>query len=139
MKRSFVLYLVCTLIGCSQIDELTDRVTNLEDRVNKIEVLCANLNTNISAMQSIIVALQNNDYILSVTELLEGNQQVGYKITFNKSGEIIIYHGQDGKDGESGQDGSNGTDGKDGKDGADGKDGQNGTTPIIGVAIYDGY
>ena len=86
---------------------------------------CEQMNANIEALQVIVNALQNNDYITSITPIYEGGKEVGYIITFTKSGKVTIYHGQDGKDGQDGANGSNGTNGTDGVDGH---------TPIIGVA-----
>ena len=86
---------------------------------------CEQMNANIEALSVIVNALQNNDYVTSVTPIYEGGKEVGYIINFSKSGSVTIYHGKDGLDG------SNGQDGQDGQDGADGKDGQ---TPVIGVA-----
>ena len=85
---------------------------------------CNEMNTNISSLQSIITALEENDYVTSVTPLMEEGKAIGYTISFSKSPAIIIYHGKDGQDGTPGQDG------KPGKDGAPGKDGN---TPIIGI------
>ena len=89
---------------------------------------CEQMNTNIEALQVIVNALQNNDYIASITPIYEGGKEVGYIINFTKSGKVTIYHGQDGKDGQDGANGSNGTNGTNGTDGVDGH------TPIIGVA-----
>ncbi len=113
--------------GCSdEYDDsaLSGRVDNLENRVAKLEELCRQMNTNISSLQTIVTALQANDYITSCTPLMENGTQIGYTLTFAKSGSIVIYHGQNGKDGANGADG---------KDGVDGKDGQDGHTPVIGV------
>lgn len=81
--------------------------------------LCNEMNTNITSLQKIVEALQENDYITGVTPLFENGTQIGYTITFKKSGPIVIYHGKDGMDG---------------KDGADGNDGKDGYSPKIGVA-----
>lgn len=67
--------------------------------------LCNEMNTNITSLQKIVEALQENDYITGVTPLLENGAQIGYTITFKKSGPIVIYHGKDGADGNDGKDG----------------------------------
>ena len=82
------------------------------------------MNTNISSLQTIVTALQKNDYVTNVTPIMQNGKEVGYTITFSKSNPITIYHGKDGQ---------NGTDGEDGKPGVDGEDGKNGHTPVIGV------
>ena len=50
-------------------------------------------------MQTIVTALQNNDYITSVDPLTENGKVVGYTIKFAKSNPIVIYNGKDGTDG----------------------------------------
>lgn len=127
MKNFVRLYLVlscCTLLsGCStELDSLNDRLDSLEDRIEVLEELCAQINTNIASLQVLVNAVQGNDYITSVTPIVEGEDTVGYTITFTKSGPVTIYHGRNGEDGQ------------DGKDGLNGQDGQDGHTPQIGVA-----
>ena len=78
------------------VTTLVDRVDHLEDRVDALEKLCKEVNTNISAMQTIVNALQNNDYVTSVTTITENGEAIGYTITFAKSQPITIYHGKDG-------------------------------------------
>ena len=130
MRKLFTILSLCaalTLVGCAEpYDDTAIRedIEDLQERVTALEEMCREMNSNISAMQSILTALQNNDYITSVTPVTEGGKTIGYTITFAKGSPITIYHGTDGKDG---QDGENG---KDGQDGADGKDGY---TPQIGV------
>ena len=83
--------------GCVYDDTaLVGRVDHLEDRVDALEKLCKEVNTNISAMQTIVNALQNNDYVTSVTTITENGEAIGYTITFAKSQLITIYHGKDG-------------------------------------------
>lgn len=84
---------------------------------------CDQINKNIEALQAIVAALQDNDYVTSITPIYDGTTEIGYIITFNKSGNVTIYHGTDGVDGAPGADGE------------DGKDGINGTTPVIGVKM----
>ena len=101
-------------VSCYDDTTLVGRVDNLENRVSKLEQLCQQMNTNIASMQAIITALQNNDYITSITPITEGGEAIGYSITFAKGSPITIYHGKDGADGKDGQNGQDGADGKDG-------------------------
>lgn len=80
----------------------------------KLEQLCQQMNTNISSLQTIVSALQNNDYVTGVVPVTEGGKTVGYTISFTKSQPVTICHG------------------KDGQNGADGKDGKS-YVPVIGV------
>ena len=100
------------LYGCSvDIDGINDRLDSLEARVQALEELCAQINTNVSSLQAIVDASQTGDYITSVVPVTEGDKTVGYTISFVKGAPITIYHG---KDGEDGKDGENGVDGSDG-------------------------
>ena len=122
MKKLLSL-LACGLLLFSCSDKYDDSalrndLSDLENRVAKLEELCKQMNTNISSLQTIVTALQSNDYITSVTPITNDGKIVGYTITFAKSNFITIY---------------NGTDGKDGVDGADGEDGTDGIAPTIGV------
>ncbi|MBR0321649.1 MAG: hypothetical protein IIX08_04600 [Bacteroidales bacterium] len=112
--------------GCNRYDDtdLWDKVDSLEERIARLEKLCNEMNTNISALENIVTALQNNDYVTDVTSIIESGKEIGFTITFSKSGRVVIYHGENGADGEAGEPG---------QDGADGADGKDGHTPVIGV------
>jgi hypothetical protein len=123
MKKIF-LYIAITLglLSCNHKDSLWQEVVeDLDERVETLEMLCAEMNTNIASLQTIVDVLQSNDFITSIVEIKKDGKVVGYTITFGKHDPITIYHGQDGKDGA---------------DGKDGQDGQNGSAnaPVIGVA-----
>ena len=122
-----------------------------------LQRLCNETNTNLDALQVIVTAVQNQDYITSVDPLTENGVIVGYTIKFAKSNPIVIYNGKDGASGTTPaisvkQD----TDGKyywtlDGEfiivdghkiqaqaaDGADGSKGADGITPQL--KIEEGY
>ena len=104
------LFAVVALTSCKyDDDDLWNSVHGLENRIAKLEELCKQMNTNISSLQTIVTALQNNVYVTGTTPLMKDGKEIGYTITFSKSNPITIYHGKDGQDGEDG------------------------TTPIIGV------
>ena len=119
MKRIVLLALmVLSAVGCYDDAALWDQIMDHESRLVKLEALCNQMNTNIQSLQAIVTALQNNDYVTNVAPVKENGKDIGYTISFSKSGSVTIYHGADGKDGSNG------------KDGADGKDGH---TPVIGI------
>ncbi len=146
---------------------LRNELTDLANRVAKLEQLCQQMNTNISSLQTIVNALQQNDFITAVVPVTQGGKVIGYTITFSRSGAITIYHGNDGADGKDGstpqisvkQDSDgiyywtlNGewlldADGNkiqaEGKDGADGSNGANGANGVDGITpqlkIEEGY
>ena len=91
------------MCGCSaELDRINGRIDGLEERIEVLEELCAQINTNVASLQTLIDAVQSNDYITSVTPIVEDEDTVGYTITFTKSGPITIYNGEDGKDGQNG-------------------------------------
>ena len=122
-----------------------------------LQRLCNETNTNLSALQTIVTALQNNDYITSVDPLTENGKVVGYTIKFAKSNPIVIYNGKDGADGNTPVIGvKKDTDGiyywtldgefivvdgqkikAQGTDGNNGADGSDGVTPKL--EIREGY
>lgn len=59
-------------------------------------------------MQTIVNALQQNDYITGVTPITEGGNTIGYTITFAQNKPLTIYHGKDGEKGEQGNKGEDG-------------------------------
>lgn len=82
--------------------ELRNDITDLENRVQALEELCKNMNTNISSLQTLVDALQSNDYITNITPIISEGKEIGYNIEFLHHEPIAIYHGKDGQDGKDG-------------------------------------
>ncbi|MBE6236608.1 MAG: hypothetical protein E7116_00445, partial [Bacteroidales bacterium] len=116
-------------MSCYDDSELWETVEDLDGRVQTLEDLCTKLNTNLTALSTLVQSMEKGDYVVSVSPLKEGSVEVGYRIVFKENGPVDIYHGQDGADGKDGQDG---TDGKDGQNGTDGENGADGKTPEFG-------
>ena len=120
LALAFVLFAA----ACSNDDEINmfnslwRNVTQNEARIGNLEEWCAQANTNITSLQTIVNVIESNDAITSITPVMEGGVEVGYTITFADHDPITIYHGKDGKDGQNGA------------------DGQDGTSPIVGVAKH---
>ena len=113
MKKitTFLLVLVMGLFTACH-DEIWDAIDGLDGRLTKLEELCKEMNTNIVSLQTIVSALQSNDYITGVVSIEKEGEVVGYIISFVNHAPITIYHGEDGENGK------------------------NGTTPVIGVAKH---
>ena len=119
MKK--VLWIAAVLfasVSCYDDSKLWESINDHENRISELERLCAEMNTNIYALHSLVLAHEKNDYITNVTPVESNGQVVGYTISFAKGTPITIYHGHDGADGANG---------------ADGAPGQDGQTPVIGV------
>ena len=127
MKR-FLSMLCLVMLGfastsCYDDSALRESIEDLDSRVKTLETLCTEMNSNINALAELVNALSGNDYIVSVTPIMENGVEVGYQIIMKSTKVINLYHGKDGKDGVDGTNGTNGTNGTDGQ------------TPVIGAEV----
>ena len=103
MKKLFFLLAAVVWLGACGDDyddsALRGRVDGLEGRVEQLEALCQRMNTNISSLQTLVEALQQNDYVTGVVPVTQGGETVGYTISFTKSDPVTIYHGEQGDKG----------------------------------------
>lgn len=127
LVKLLVLGLAVSLASCYDDSALWDFVKDHETRIVKLETLCSQMNTNITSLQAIVDALQDNDYVTEVAPVTQEGKVIGYTISFAKSAPITIYHGKDGKDGEDGKDGA------DGENGVAGESGTGSSVPQIGI------
>ena len=109
MKKILSIVLLSSLffVGCENIyrDEIAQIHKEIDDLKARLDAFCEETNTNIASLQTIIAALQTKDYVTGVVPVVENGVEVGYNITFEKSGTVTIYHGKDGINGEDGKDG----------------------------------
>ena len=149
------------LFGCSdKYDDsaLRNDLNDLENRVTKLEELCTQMNTNISSLQKIVDALQDNLSISKVEQISDGyiihfsdgstatikngkNSGDAPIIGVKKDTDGIYYWTLDGKwltDEKGNKVKAQGTDGKDGVDGEDGNDGVDGEDGVDGTNGKDG-
>ena len=84
------------LFGCSdKYDDsaLRNDLNDLENRVTKLEELCKQMNTNISSLQKIVEALQDNLSISKVEQISDG-----YIIHFSDGSTATIKNGKNSED-----------------------------------------
>ena len=79
--------------------ELRGDIENLEGRITALEEWQKSVNTDIRSLQNLVAALEDKDYVTAVTPLEDGT---GYVISFLKSGNVTIKHGEQGEKGEDG-------------------------------------
>lgn len=109
MKR--FAYIFCSLVLClascapAAYDDsaVVDRLDDMEQRIEELEKQYGKAQEDIEALRTLIGVLQSRDYITSVTPILEGEEIVGYTITFANSDPITI-NTCDCKEGEEGED-----------------------------------
>ena len=103
MKRLFNILcaiLLLSLVGCHH-EEIWEELRDHEQRIEQLEKKCRELNSNIEAIQAILTAIQQNDYVTEIMKIMEDGVEVGYSITFAKAGTVTIYHGTDGAAGST--------------------------------------
>ena len=92
-------YILCTLALClascapAAYDDsgVTDRLDEMEQRIEELEKQYGKAQEDIEALRAIIEVLQSRDYITSVPPpILEGDKVVGYTISFANSSPITI-------------------------------------------------
>ena len=87
-------------IGCSTFDDtqINSRVDDLENRITELERLVNELTSNLGTLVTAIDALENQDRIVSINKL---PGDAGWEIVFAQSGTVTVYNGVNGKDGDS--------------------------------------
>ena len=65
------------------IDGVQQELADHDRRITALEELCRQMNTNISALQTAVTALQNNDFVTNVAPITKDGKEVGYAITFS--------------------------------------------------------
>ena len=105
MKRIYTILCVFLTLAVSacQHEEIWDKLNEHEQRIELLEKQCRELNSNVQALQTILNAIQQNDYVTEVMKIMEDGVEVGYSITFAKAGTMTIYHGNDGAAGSTPQ------------------------------------
>ena len=103
VTKLLVLFLSLCFWTCKYDDaDIWKELERQKDAIEKLQTLCTQMNLNLSSLQSIVNALQENDYVTSVEPILnEDGIEIGYTITFTQSEAITIYHGTSGEDGKT--------------------------------------
>lgn len=92
-KLISILYIGFTLLLVScQHEDIWKELQEHKQRIEQLEKQCRELNSNIDALQKILTAIQQNDYVTEVTKIIEGGSEVGYCLTFAKGGTVTIYY-----------------------------------------------
>lgn len=92
LLMAITLLMAGTQTSCT---DYQDEIDALDYRVTVLENLVKKMNLDLESMTVIVGAMENGDYITNVTK-----NSLGYIITFNDAGSIVITDGVDGKDGK---------------------------------------
>ena len=71
---------------------LLDKINGLEERIDELEAKSDKAAEDIAALRAIIDVLESRDYVTSVTPIMNGDEVVGYTITFANSAPLTIYN-----------------------------------------------
>ena len=104
MKKLLIIFLtvIAMTSNACQHEDIWEQLREHEQRIEKLERLCRELNSNVPAMQAVLTAVQQNDYVTEIMKIVENGVEVGYSLTFAKGGTVTVYHGRNGADGSDG-------------------------------------
>lgn len=106
MQKLLVFFSAILLFAaCSKYDDvwIKDEIASIEKRLAELEEKCKQINADIVALQNLVNAIQQNDFVADVKEIKENGKVIGYEICFSKSKSVCIYNGHDGIDGHTPQ------------------------------------
>ena len=84
--KVLILSLLFCVLSCREFDDsyIWSELENLKERIEWLEDQCDRMNSNILSLKSVVTALQNNDYITSVSPITDdGGVEIGYMIGFS--------------------------------------------------------
>lgn len=99
-KIPAIFTLVASLLFLTSChDDYFKRIELMEGQVENLQTLCDQINENIYSLQRLSISLQMKDRITKLTKLYsdDGQEVIGYKISFNTNSAITIYDGVAGK------------------------------------------
>ena len=103
MKKFITITLLSLIavVSCKKFDDskIWDKLNDHENRILLLEELCKKLNADIINLQTIVTALETNDYIINASPLVTGD---GYTFLFKSGKSIVVYNGKDGTNGKDG-------------------------------------
>lgn len=119
MKKSLSSMMAALLLVCSCEDpglleqfgisagdldssNISERLDDLEDRVSKLEAWCDAANSNITALQVAVQALESEDRIAEIIPIEENGTEVGYRFEFKSGKTISVYIYGNPEEGSSG-------------------------------------
>lgn len=92
--------LLISVISCDEYDDsaIWARIAD-EGRQENLDILCDQMNANISSVQTIVSALNSGEYVSDVMRIMDNGKDVGCMVKFTESGYVTLYHRTDVKEG----------------------------------------
>ena len=92
MKRFYLFAFICAILTSCEDLNILERLDDHEQRISSLETFCNQSNTNISALQDIVQALQENEHVQTVVPIKENGEEIGYVVTLSSGKTLTIYH-----------------------------------------------
>lgn len=89
-KISLLMLIVLITMGSCAKEDFTD----VRNRISSLEDWKQSVDKDITSLQGLLKAFQENDYVLGVESLTDGS---GYQINFHKNKPVIIKNGESGR------------------------------------------
>ena len=156
LLKSLGLVLLLSLSSCYDDSLIWESLEDHEYRIAQLEELTADYNTNLVALQTIVNALKDQDYVTGMIPIERNGKAIGFTVIFSKKNSVTIYFDNESDgvnetyipeigiamdtdgiyywtldgawitDENGNKIPATGKEGKDGEDGKDGKDGKDG-------------
>lgn len=98
LGRCLLVLMALGMVSCDKYN-YTDPLQKLGKRVEILEQMVLEANTEVNAMHEIVVAIEQNGYVTNVVQNDDGT----YTITFNTGKTFTLRNGRVGKDGKDGK------------------------------------
>ena len=75
MKKLLTLLCAASLLslGACQNDEIWDKLNDHDQRLEQLETQCRELNSTVEAMQTMLLALQQNEFVTDIKKITEAD------------------------------------------------------------------
>ena len=92
LKFCLLLSIICVAVSsCYDDSAIWDSIKDHESRISKLEILCGQLNTNITSIQEIIASIKNNENASNISPIMENDKVIGYTIAFSNGKSVTVY------------------------------------------------
>ena len=82
--------------------DIWSKLNDHEARIATLEIECSRMNKNISSLQVLLEAVENNLYITDITSIEDNGVEVGYRFVLSNGEELTIYVAVSDGDGSDG-------------------------------------
>ena len=81
MKRLLFTILAVIMTATSCVEDFRNEISEIHEQIDELRTLINKANSNLEALQTIVSAIQNNDFVTGITPIVENGSKVGYIIS----------------------------------------------------------